>query len=86
VSGVAVYEHGKTHAYKVHGCRCGPCTAANTECQRRYVKRLRTRNVPAGGHGTVNGYRNYGCRCVACCEASAEAGRQYRAVRKARAA
>lgn len=28
--------HGRATTYQNHGCRCAPCTAANTKAARRY--------------------------------------------------
>lgn len=54
--------HGLRATY-TDGCRCGPCTAANT----RYFNARRQRGqVPPGGAHGASGYDNYGCRCLAC--------------------
>ena len=65
--------HGNKNTY-AWGCRCAPCTAANTEAMRRYNRKrgVRPREVvnaerrAAMKHGTVSMYRNAGCRCAEC--------------------
>lgn len=32
-------RHGTATGYRYHGCRCGPCTAANTEAARESYQR-----------------------------------------------
>lgn len=61
--------HG-THARYVRGCRCLPCTDANTTY---LAKRKRQRKAEAAANGlpdsVVHGYStyaNWGCRCGVC--------------------
>lgn len=72
--------HGLAATYRA-GCRCRPCTIANTERQAEWVK---TAEVPPDKHGTIYGYRVLRCRCDECRGANAEYQREYRArVRRA---
>ncbi|XUZ24719.1 hypothetical protein ACQVDT_07025 [Streptomyces sp. RMIT01] len=77
---------GSPAQYKVRGCRCQVCVAANTarlaEARRDRAAR---RDTATFKHG-VNGYSNWKCRCPTCRnEASAAAARQ-KAARMARGA
>jgi hypothetical protein len=63
------HRHGTRYAYIRHGCRCQPCTQANTDAAREY----RRRRNPDGdtrrlGHGTRACYAR-GCRRDECREA-----------------
>lgn len=64
--------HGKASTYRNTGCRCKPCTDANTERARRgraeRVERAKT-NPEIVPHG-AGGYRNWGCRCQVCTDAN----------------
>ena len=79
--------HGKASTYR-RGCRCAPCTAANTAKQRRWKAKVAQRapqEIPHGRHG----YVNYGCRCEVCTAANTEqsnAGRLRRGPEYAHAA
>lgn len=67
--------HGLASTYKVYGCRCGPCTRANTTYQAKQVK-VREQRLLAGEvhppHGDTSTYCNYRCRCEPCREAWSE--------------
>ena len=70
-------RHGTINGYSNHGCRCGPCRAANAaEQSRQRAARLKS-PPPDHVHGTVNGYNNYGCRCQSCLGAHRESKRSY---------
>jgi hypothetical protein len=72
-------EHGDANTYIKQGCRCGPCTAANTErarhdrntrmARRRLVDGVMVAPVPPHRHGNGNTYTNWGCRCKPCTRA-----------------
>lgn len=61
--------HGQRSTY-THGCRCGPCTEANSVFQ---AERQRGGQVPPGGEHGLSGYNNYGCRCLICTKAKQDA-------------
>jgi hypothetical protein len=65
--------HGKLSTYQYLGCRCDPCTAANTAAVLRW-RRTRT-TIPPHVHGTYNGYTNWRCRCDECRAAGSKANR-----------
>lgn len=70
--------HGTVSRYSNHGCRCGECTAAQSEANRAYKRRKRAEGLPPGDprHGAnTSGYGLYGCRCPEC---RAAAGRSAR--------
>lgn len=77
VAPVATEKHGHDATYRNWGCRCVPCTEANTAHVRRFVDakrgaRLRVGDrliAPAAEHGTSSSYRNHSCRCAPCCTA-----------------
>lgn len=65
--------HGLVGTY-VHGCRCAPCTQANTDYRRaeRHRRAERIQEDPTlAPHGRVTTYTNWGCRCAPCSEANA---------------
>lgn len=59
--------HGTPSSY-LRGCRCEPCTKANTEYCRRYTG-AKPRTEPA--HGTLSRYQRGVCRCDECKAAGA---------------
>lgn len=67
-------RHGQRASYAA-GCRCVPCTDANTE-RLREAKRLRVDRFRRGEieppHGVKSTYTNYDCRCDPCREAWSE--------------
>jgi hypothetical protein len=77
-------RHGTINGYTNHGCRCGPCTGANTSEQQKARDRRSALEIPPEVHGTENGYSNYNCRCEDCKAAHNQAAREYRASKKAR--
>jgi hypothetical protein len=54
--------HGQRSTYG-SGCRCTPCTEANTDYQT--LTKERRRESHNWNHGR-SGYDNYGCRCDIC--------------------
>ena len=75
--------HGRPGTY-VHGCRCPPCTEANTARQRKVKLALAARAAvgdPAVPHG-LGGYGNWGCRCPVCTQAQSDTNARGRARRK----
>lgn len=83
-------RHGTANGYVCHGCRCRPCTTANSDRVRAFRRRT-GRSVPRAEylaslsrtHGLRSTYKN-GCKCERCRAASTAHGRDYRA-RKAAA-
>lgn len=77
---------GTSGGYGNHGCRCTPCTDANTremrsDRARRFAGRVLVAGVwihPGAMHGTTGGYQNWGCRCWNCTEANRESRKWYR--------
>jgi hypothetical protein len=64
-SGRSKWRHGTRHGYDHRGCRCEPCTKANTDHLKKYWrKRGRSEWKPAQ-HGTRSKYVG-GCRCAPC--------------------
>lgn len=77
--------HGIPSSY-IRGCRCGPCTQANTDRGRRGGHQLnayhrnKQERVEVNGrmvhpdcpHGTRYGYVGYACRCQPCTQASSD--------------
>ena len=61
--------HGLRSTYTA-GCRCTPCTDANSDYQ---MTRYALGRVPAGGKHGLGGYNSYGCRCEVCRLAKSEA-------------
>jgi hypothetical protein len=62
--------HGLASTYNT-GCRCTPCTDANTERARQVrndMTERRLRNPAAVPHG-LSGYTNWQCRCDICAAA-----------------
>jgi hypothetical protein len=65
--------HGIKSTYNT-GCRCDPCTDANTAYSRKQQQKraeavaANASNVPHG----MSGYFNWGCRCDRCKQASRE--------------
>jgi hypothetical protein len=76
---------GTSAAYK-NGCRCEPCTRANTDQCTQWRDNCRGSAALAdrAGHGRLYTYKNYGCRCAACKQANTEASRRYRASKRGR--
>ena len=80
-------DHGTTAQY-AHGCRCEPCTKANTLRQRGQQSTRRERTAANGGiapvakHGSATG-TNWGCRCDTCVSAVAAKNRADNLRRKA---
>lgn len=68
--------HGTTAGYVTWTCRCIPCTAANTDDNRRRRSSDLTRpiRVPIP-HGTATGYTYHCCRCGRCTAAAGVANR-----------
>jgi len=68
--GKTVTHGGSGNAYANYGCRCEPCTEANTaRNERRRAERYETtrtdglpENIPHG----ASAYANWGCRCDVC--------------------
>lgn len=71
-------SHGDANRYN-QGCRCIPCTAANTIHQREMAARRSEREIPQDRHGTASCYTNYRCRCPECCAANSDYQAKYRA-------
>lgn len=61
--------HGLASTYCHGGCRCVPCTQANTSMVLDQVAK-RTARLAAdptlAPHGIYTTYRNWGCRCEPC--------------------
>lgn len=76
--------HGTLFAYRKGGCRCGPCTAANstqvaTERTRRYRRTAANGGVaPVTRHNAAT-RANWGCGCGDCKTSNAAAERTRRA-------
>jgi len=75
-----VRTHGLRSTY-AHGCRCDPCTEANSAYQ---TARSRRGEVPPGGLHGLSGFINYGCRCAVCTEEHSKQRNSYEPARKAR--
>lgn len=68
--------HGRASTYGRYGCRCAPCTKANTRaCTVAAQRRFKRRDTATFEHGE-GGYRNWGCRCDVCTAGNTEAGRE----------
>ena len=88
--------HGKSWTYRKLGCRCAPCTNANTTATRsdratrfalRVVDRVTGRLVapmPASQHGRPGTYKEHGCRCEPCTHAATKERLQHKKRRRAR--
>lgn len=75
-------SHGFESTYINWGCRCTPCTAANSRAQADHRERRRRqgRRVLIDGrwtcvvygveHGHYSTYLNWSCRCVPCTDAA----------------
>jgi len=72
-------QHGTAAKYQ-NGCRCAPCTKANTEYCRRFTG-AKPRTEPE--HGTASRYVHRGCRCDLCRAAQSAAARARYARKKA---
>jgi hypothetical protein len=70
-AGNPVKHGGAGTAYTHYGCRCGPCTDANTARAHRRALERRDESPPPEAHGKRSTYNNWACRCVPCCEANA---------------
>ncbi|MFF3034651.1 helix-turn-helix domain-containing protein [Streptomyces rubiginosohelvolus] len=77
---------GSPAQYKVRGCRCPVCVAAQT-ARMAAARRDRTarRDTATFKHG-ANGYSNWNCRCPTCKTESAAAAARQKAARLARGA
>lgn len=66
--------HGNPSTYN-HGCRCEPCTTANTARVKRsrVARQQRAEEAPHG----LYAYTNWGCRCEVCTAAKSEANAAY---------
>lgn len=73
--------HGTRGAYTNWGCRCKPCTEANTSiCTEAKKSRTAGQAIPGFiKHGTFSTYSNWGCRCEGCRAAAARWRRERRA-------
>lgn len=71
-------NHGDANRYN-QGCRCIPCTTANTTHQREMTERRAEREIPEDRHGTASCYTNYRCRRSECSAAYAAYQAKYRA-------
>jgi hypothetical protein len=79
-------SHGRRADYDA-GCRCQPCTTANTVYragvrQRRLDRRTLINGrlvapLPAERHGSTSAYANHGCRCEPCVAAINAYSRDY---------
>lgn len=71
--------HGVAATYIVGGCRCQPCTQANTaynvDARARRAARLAA-DPTVVAHGRASTYRNWGCRCEPCSAANTAACRR----------
>lgn len=77
------YPHGRVGGY-TQGCRCAPCTDANTRYRRADVADRRTR-LSEAPHGTDGAYSNWGCRCTECTAAHSKVMRAQHERRRAAA-
>lgn len=66
-------RHGSLNGYINLGCRCPPCTAANTVDHALRQAKPRP-PLPPGDprHGTSSGYRWWKCKCGMCLAKNAE--------------
>lgn len=76
------HVHGTMNGYGNYGCRCGMCTAANSDHVAMQRHARFNAPTPDHVHGSDNGYTNYGCRCGGCREAHRAVNERYRARRK----
>jgi len=76
VAPVPPEKHGRASTYTNWGCRCQPCTEAQTSTfeatrRERFKRRqlVNGRLVATGNvqHGLATTYVNWGCRCPDCC-------------------
>lgn len=77
-----VAPHGVKNTYREWGCRCTPCTDANSEAllASRLDRAARLAADPGlQPHGIERTYVNWGCRCRPCTDAHAHARAQRRA-------
>jgi len=79
--------HGESSIYKNWGCRCTPCTLANTAAEkdlrrRRWDRTMRNGGIAPGAraHGRPCTYWNWGCQCAPCLNAAAHARSGQRAL------
>lgn len=80
-------EHGVVWVYLAYGCRCEPCTEANTTYiaesrATKYANREKVDGVwiyPPGPHGSASTYVARGCRCAPCTAAIRESRANARA-------
>lgn len=73
-------RHGTRNGYINVGCRCGPCTLANSQAifeWRRRTGRTKPRLARGRTHGIRSTYTK-GCRCDECRRAEADYRRDYR--------
>lgn len=73
-----IVQHGTISTYRNWGCRCKPCSHANTlaiaAARKVYRERLQA-DFYVVTHGLNSTYVNWGCRCRPCTDAHADAGR-----------
>lgn len=74
--------HGTRTPYTA-GCRCGPCTEANTKRCAEYRDRQAFLGFVDLTHGKAGTY-SAGCRCALCRGAASKAGKAYRLRRRER--
>jgi len=98
VAAVPSHVHGKSSTYRKWGCRCEPCTNANTTATRsdraaRFALRVVDRTtgrlvapVPASQHGRPGTYKEHGCRCEPCTHAATGERLRHKRLRHARGA
>lgn len=78
--------HG-TYRYKVFGCRCPLCQAAQTAACAAERERRRARlaaDPSLAEHGTKATYSNWGCRCPQCTAANSAVSKAFRHRRRRR--
>lgn len=83
------WEHGTLSGYQYHGCRCDPCTAANTlavtTAKLKRIERARIEGIPDHvQHGIPSTYENWNCRCSPCVDAKSVRNAVYHASRKSK--
>ncbi len=54
--------HGTVPCYQ-NGCKCAPCTKANSDRHKKWMESQSEDRIP---HGTLSGYTNWRCRCPEC--------------------
>jgi len=87
-------QHGSRSTYINYGCRCDPCTKANSAACREWAHRQMARRelidgrlvapLPDAQHGKQPTYTNHGCRCEPCTAANRDAQNHHRKAREAR--